>query len=139
MAKKKQDELEELENSYRQLAGKPKAKKKANGAVIAMITVAILLLAGIGIHGLVWGSFPDGMLTMPNVTMAGMELGGMSRKEAKEVLAQLDYANSTMAVTVEDSTLVLTGAEAGLAPDWHSAVNRAWFQSEGAILIFSPI
>ena len=138
MAKKKQDELEELENSYRQLAGEPKKKRKKSGGIVALVSLAILLLAVIVGYGMIWGSFLDSFLTMPSVTVAGLDLSGMNRKEAKEALAQLDYANSMMAVTVEDSTLVLTGSEAGLNPDWNTAVNQAWFLSEGGVFDISP-
>lgn len=129
--KKKPDELEQLEQSYRQLAGEPKNKKPRKG-ILAIVSIALVLaLAGLCAYGLIGGSFLDGLLTMPDVTVAGIDLGGMSRKDAKQALEQLDYANTPMTVTVEDTVMTITPAQAGIAPDWNQLVNKAWFQSEG--------
>jgi len=130
MAKKKNaDELEQLEQSYRQLAGAPKTKKRRNGPLAALCIVLALILLGMCTYGLVWGSYFDGLLTMPDVTIAGLELGGMNRREAKQALEQLDYG--AMTVTVKDTVMTLTAQQVGAAPDWNKIVNNAWFQSAG--------
>ena len=124
--KKKTDELSELDQAYSSIAGK-KAKAKKNGSSAALIVIScILLLATIG--GAVWFIFCDHWLKMPDVTVAGVNMSGMTRHEAKLLLEQMvteRYGTETMTVSVSDTTLTLPAADMQVQIDVDKAINYA--------------
>jgi len=124
----KSSEMTELENSYRSIAGKKAAKKsKPQTSNILIIVVCFLLLVGIGLG--VWFLFSDNWFTMPDVTVAGKSMAGMTKKEAKTLLNQLvddRYGTETMTITVMDMTLELPASEADIQIDVHKAINNAY-------------
>ena len=111
MARKKKkspvDELSELDSAYEKMVGQQAIKKKKSPALL--IVLLSLLLVAILVVG-VWLLFSDHWLVMKDVTVAGISMEGMTKKEAKASLAQLAddrYATETMVVTVMDTTLEL--------------------------------
>lgn len=125
---KRSNEMSELENSYRSIAGKKAAKKgKKQTSNVLIILVCSLLLVGVGLG--VWFLFSDSWFTMPDVTVAGKNMGGMTKKEAKVLLQQLvddRYSTETMTITVMDMTLELPASEADIDIDVHKAINNAY-------------
>lgn len=132
MARKKkinyEDELNELDESYYQLAGSKKAKAKRNpliGVCIFLIAIAL----GMGCLCIAcFGSLFDSFLSMGNVTIGSTDLRGMTKQEAKKALAvmQQEYQQKPMVIRVMDSSVELTGKEAKLVFDANAAVNAAF-------------
>ena len=127
----KTNEVSELENSYRSIAGKKATKKsKSQTSNVLIVAVCFLLLVGIGLG--VWFLFSDSWLTMPDVTVAGKSLAGMTKKDAKTLLNQLvedRYRTETMTISVEGISLELPASEANVQIDVHKAINAAYHGS----------
>ena len=130
MARKKKkspvDELSELDSAYEKMVGQQAIKKKKSPALL--IVLLSLLLVAILVVG-VWLLFSDHWLVMKDVTVAGISMEGMTKKEAKASLAQLAddrYATETMVVTVMDTTLELEAKGAGIEIDANAAIDEAY-------------
>jgi len=124
--KKKTDELSELDQVYRSIAGKQAAPKRSSGATVLIVISCILLLAAIG--GAVWFMFCDHWLKMPDVTVAGVNMQNMTRQEAKELLSQMvleQYGTETMTVTVSNTTISLPASDAQVQINVDRAINYA--------------
>ena len=150
MAKKKKPEIDEeteLDMAYTSITGyKPKRlRKKQKKAAIPLVILAVaLLLIGIGIGGwymAVYGTMFDGLLTMGDVTIAGIPMQGMTKKEATTLLSgtvEAVYLQKPVTVQVADTTLELTPAQAGLAPDAAGAVAAAYREGATGVFDFLP-
>lgn len=138
--KKQPDELEELDKIYRDLTGAPAVpgKKRPLGIIFLCILLALLLAAGICVYGVLFGSLLDDYLTMGDISVAGVSLAGMTRKEAKEALRQTPYPTTDMTVSVLDTAITLTPADTGIAPDMDSAVNAAWRSGAAGVFDVTP-
>ena len=140
MAKKakKFNEEQELEQSYRKKAGrfekaKPvKAKKRGNGLVIAIcILIPILLLGAAACYFLMpgMGSIIDNGLILDNVTVAGVNVGGLSKEEATAKVNQAltdSLWKDTITVTVLDQQIALTPEITQVKLDVEAAVEAAY-------------
>lgn len=127
--KKNNDELNELDEAYYQLAGKKKATaKKKNPLVTACVVLAVLALAMVCFMIACFGSLFDSFLPMGNVTVGNTSLRGMTKLEAKQALAamQQEYLEKPMVIRVLDSSVELTGEEAKIVFDVSEAVNAAF-------------
>lgn len=130
MARKKKaqaDELSELDSVYRNMVGEQTAPKGKRSSALLITILSILLAAIIG--AAVWLLFSDSWLTMQDVTVAGISMNGMTKKEAKASLSALveeKYAHETMTVTVLDTTLEIPAQDAGIEIDVNSAINQAY-------------
>lgn len=127
MARKKNtDELSELDQAYSSIAGKKPKAKHGKGSAFLIVVSCILLLATIG--GVVWFVFCDHWLKMPDVTVAGVNMTGMTRHDAKLLLEQIvteRYGVETMTVTVSDTTVTLPAAEMQIQIDVQKSINYA--------------
>ena len=108
--------------------GSPAKKKSGNGKVAALVAAAVVCLAvfGVAIYAYVLHSSGD---IFPNVYVAGVNIGGMSREEATEaVQAAVDqtYGTSTLTVQLPDRTLSFAPAETQVSLDVEQAVEEAW-------------
>lgn len=110
-------------------AAKPAKKKGGNKGKIAAITVATLaalvILGGLG-YALMVHSSGD---ILPGVSVAGVDVGGMSREEAKAAVQQAvnaTYGTETLTVTLPDRTLSFTPADTKASVDVDKAVEAAW-------------
>ena len=138
MAQKKkntnEDELNELDEAYYQLAGKKKAaaNKKKPLVAICIVLSALVLVMGCAVIAC-FGSLFDSFLPMGNVTVGNTSLRGMTKQEAKKALSamQQEYLEKPMVIRVLDSSVELTGAEARLVFDADEAVNAA-FRNPGS-------
>ena len=138
MAQKKkntnEDELNELDEAYYQLAGKKKAaaNKKKPLVTVCIVLSALVLVMGCAVIAC-FGSLFDSFLPMGNVTVGNTSLRGMTKQEAKKALSamQQEYLEKPMVIRVLDSSVELTGAEARLVFDADEAVNAA-FRNPGS-------
>ena len=129
MARKKKaniDELSELEGTYNQIVGKPKANKKRRP--ILLIVLLSILLVAILVAG-AWILFSDHWLTLEDVTVAGIPMNGLTKHEAKIQLkdkAESVYRSEAMQVTVLDTVITITPEEAGIQIDADKAIDAAY-------------
>ena len=102
-------------------------KKSLKGLWIALAVVVLLTALGAG----AWFFLGDYFLTMKDVTVAGISMEGMTKKEAKKALAKTlsgIYAKETMKVTVLDTTLEIAPKDAAVSVDVNKAVNQAYLK-----------
>lgn len=127
--KKNNDELNELDEAYYQLAGKKKAAaKKKNPLVILCVVLCVIALAMACFMVACFGSLFDSFLPMGNVTVGNTSLRGMTKLEAKNALAamQQEYQEKDMVIRVLDSSVELSGTDAKIVLDINEAVNAAF-------------
>lgn len=127
----RQDEFAELEKSYKKTAGKyakKSVKKSHNGLVIAIcILIPVLLIGALGFY--FFTQEVDDNLIMDNVSIAGIDVGGMTKEEAISAVqfAVIDQlAKQPMVVTVLDQQLELTPDLTGVTLDAEAAVEAAY-------------
>lgn len=107
---------------------RPGKGKKA--ALICLISAAVVLVIGL-ILG-VWyfaGDLGDDKLILNNVTAAGINLGGMTKDEAKTALhraTDLTYSTESMVIHLPDTTLELSPKDTGVLLDVDAAVEEAY-------------
>ncbi len=140
MAKKKHspDELEELEQAYTRITGyKPKyqakgQKKPAKMIVTCIVLACILALCVLFLFTANYTSLLDGVLKMKAVTVGGIDLEGMTKAEAKQLLADVAdrICTEDLVIRVMDTTAVLSPADTQIQADMAEAVNAAF--REGA-------
>ena len=138
--KKQQDELEELDRIYSDLTGGPVAPRKRHpfGIVMVCITAALLIAGGLCVYGALFGSLFDDYLTMGDVSIAGVSLEGMTKREAKEALRQTAYTETPMVITVLETSVTLTPADTAIAPDMDRAVNGAFRSGSTGVFDVTP-
>lgn len=135
MAKKKTkyDEVEELDQAYHKITGyKPKyqaqhQKTPTKGLALCVVLVFILALGGLFLLTANYGTLLDGILKMKPVTIGGIDMGGMTKAEAKQALSDLSdrLCSESMVIEVLDSRLELSPAYTQIQPDAEKAVNAA--------------
>ena len=119
-------------------AAKPAKKKGGNKGKIAAITVATLvalvILGGLG-YALMVHSSGD---ILPGVSVAGVDVGGMSREEAKAAVQQAVNATyGTETLTVTPSTVSSTGGRSPFSPK-PSSKEMGWnWETESSSSTFS--
>lgn len=132
--KKTEDELKQLDEAYYQLSGTKKASGKRKPLITACVCVGVLALVVGCFFIACFGSLFDSFLPMGNVTVGNTSLRGMTKQEAKQALTamQREYGENPMVIRVLDSTVELTGKEAGIVFDANAAVNAA-FRNPGCV------
>ncbi|MBQ2997120.1 MAG: VanW family protein [Oscillibacter sp.] len=129
MARKKKakvDEVQELDTAFTSMVGQKPAPKKPHSKLM-IVLLSILLAAIVG--SAVWLLFSDNWLVMKDVTVAGISMNGLTKKEAKARLQQMAdevYASQTMQVTVLDTTVSLSAEDSGVQIDVNKAINAAY-------------
>lgn len=108
----------ELDRAYAQLTGRPVRKRKKRSPWPALLCIVLLLtvLGGLVYAGYRYTALFDDILTMPDVTMAGISMEGKTKQQAKAALeaAAAEYAATDMVVQVRDTQLCIAPAQAGL-------------------------
>ena len=122
MAKKKTskyDEIEELDRVYNSLT-KP-AKKKAKTSLLSVLTVLLLVVVGGFMVFLFLDKKPEPEpQKLAAITVAGVDLSGMTLEEAKQALEQATfdtYSQMDMVILVDDHEYRLTPAKTGATLD----------------------
>lgn len=129
-----QREEEELERSYRNVSPSRKRTRKAKrgshaGAVIA-ICIAMLAIA-IGIFAAcfyITNNVEEGLI-LENVSIAGVDVGGMTKDEALYAVRRATdntYTQTTMIVRIGEDQVEISPAESGISLDVSSAVDAAY-------------
>ena len=108
---------------------KPAMSRKDRNTVIALFSVAGVLLIGIIIALCLMLSGPaDNELILNNVYVAGVNIGGMTQAQAKSALSEVakNYEQLAMVVKVLDTEVSLTPAGTGAKLDIDAAVKAAY-------------
>ena len=105
-------------------------RKKSNITLICLCSVvAVLLLAIVaGMWFVLSGGLDDGLI-LQNVTVAGVDVGGMTPEQATAALQQataLTYTQQDMEVTLPDTVLTLSPADTGAKLDVAALVEAAY-------------
>ena len=119
-------------NTYHETDYAPKKKKK-KGRAAALITLCIAALAlvaasVVGVWYFVLGGTDDGLI-VSNVTVAGMNLGGMTKEQASVAIhraTDLTYTSENMVIELPDCTMEFTPAESGAQLDVDAVVEAAY-------------
>lgn len=126
-------EEQELETSYKKTAGKYaktpiKPKKQRNGWIIAIcISIPLIILAVTGYFFFMYE--PDNQLILDNVTIAGVDVGGMTKEQAITAVQNgvaEKYGTQPLVVTIVDEQLELTPDLTGFSLDIPAAVEEAY-------------
>ena len=104
--------------------------KKNMALLISLCSAAAIVLIGIIITVVVmFGNFGDDGLILPNVTVGGVNVGGMTRKEAETALrraTELTYTKEDMVIQLPDGDLLLTPANTGAKLNVEAAIDAAY-------------
>ena len=135
----------ELERSFRSVAGKyaRKKQKKKNSSVAVGIVVAglVLLVAVIGIIFTVIGKTnKSNEPASLNMTIAGLDISGMSKKEVLEAVEQRfadTYDTKTMTLTVGEDSVKLSPELTGASLDAKDYVDALFFSADPTLVRLS--
>ena len=130
-----QNEELELERAYRKASGgkytkkgEQKSKSRALSVIVICLCVVLLLSAGfLGYLALGGGMEKDKML--PNITIMGVNIGGMTKDEATIAMNQAFdsvYAQSSMQIRLLEHSTTLTADAAGIKLDAAAAADAAY-------------
>lgn len=128
-------EVDELEQSYKKVTGGKYAKKTTGSgkgrktAIIAICAVIVLIVAGVGFGYFYFGSDIAPGKILDNVTVLGVDIGGMSREEAvSAVQAEVDtiYGQNTMVVQMLEHSAEIPADVSGIAVDAQGIVDLAY-------------
>ncbi len=117
-------EVQELETAYQKAAKKPGKKAPAVIILVLLLIISICVLAGC------FGSskLEDGII-MNNVTVAGINVGGMSKEEAASAIrlsAADSYTTNPMVVVIVDQQVELSPEVTKASLDVEAAVEAAY-------------
>lgn len=115
------------ENAY---VPQPVPRRKRSVLIITLCSIVALLLAGIigGVLFIMSGGLDDGLI-LPNVYVAGVNVGGMTPEQATAKLQQttaMTYTETDMEVKLPDTTLTFSPKDTGAALNVTAAVEAAY-------------
>jgi hypothetical protein len=115
-------EVVDLDETFMTIAGSPPAKHKKSSASTILVSIACVILLGAILTG-VWLLFSENWLTMDPMTIVGVDVGGMTMKDAKVALQNsfAKYRVNPVTVTVMDTTLEIEPAAVGATLDADTA------------------
>jgi len=125
----------ELENAYKKISGSTRntskmSADKKRGASIVTLCICIAIVISLLIFGYLYmfsGVTPGKILD--NVSVAGIDVGGMTKSEAATALQNAignSYSEETMVVTLLDNSVQLTPELTGVKLDIDAAVDVAY-------------
>lgn len=109
-------------------AGKKAAAQGSSGKKIAIIIGAVALAIIIGVFGYAAAVAKSGNI-FPGVTVAGVNVGGMSKEEATAAVQEAvdsTYGSTALEVKLPDRTLSFTPESTNVTLDVAGAVEEAW-------------
>ncbi len=126
-----QDNLSELDMPEEDvLIPSPTIQKNKKIRLIALCSAAVVVLIGLFTAGwFLLGTLADDGKILSNVTVAGVNLGGMTKEEAIRALTNATsdtYTVKDMVVELPNDTLTLPAAQTGAALNIEAAVETAY-------------
>ncbi len=125
--KNAQNELSQVEQTYAQIAGSKAQKTKVPTSTVLICIACGLLLVGILVG--IWFLFSDNWLTMKDVTVGGINMNGMTKREAKDALTQMvedRFQKEPLVITVQDTTVEFAPRDSDIQVDVNAAINDAY-------------
>lgn len=124
-------ETERVERSYQRTSGKRKGKFRKNKqkASIIAICAAIAVFIVIIVAAIFLFSDNNGNLILKNVSVAGVNVGGMTKDEAAAAISKATegtYTKIPMVVKVLDSSIEISPANSGAKLDVDAATDAAY-------------
>ena len=131
----------EMDRTFREVTGQsgddvatettsPAVARNKKIILISLCSVAVVLLIGaIVAVSFLTGVLGDDGLILNNVTVAGVNLGGMTRAEAEDAIrsaTQNTYTQQDMVIVLPETTLTLSPANTGAQLDVEAAVKAAY-------------
>ena len=109
-------------------AAHKKKKKRVNPALIVLIValvLAIAVFAGLGIYAMRYANYDK---ILPNVYVAGVDVGGMTKDEAKSAIEEAlsGTTQQSLNVNLPDQTLTFTPEQDTVLVDVDQAVDAAY-------------
>ena len=109
----------------------PVIRRNRKIMLVSLISLFVVVVIGLAltVGYFFGGGITDNGLILQNVTVAGVNLGGMTREQAVETLhaaTDLTYTNLDMVVVLPDTTITLTPMQTGAALDVNAAVEAAY-------------
>ena len=121
---------EELGEAPEEEVSEAPAGKNKKVILISLCSVAVVVLIGlVAAIGFLLGGDKDDGLILNNVTVAGVNLGGMTQEEAVRVLRAATndtYTRQDMVVVLPDTTLTLSPADTDAKLDVEAAAEAAY-------------
>ena len=108
----------------------PAPRKKRGALIITLCAIVAVLLIGTiaGVLFVMNGGLDDGLI-LPNVSVAGVDLGGMTKEQATAALQQattLTYSETDLEVELPDTILTLSPEDTGAKLNIEAAVEAAY-------------
>lgn len=124
-------ETDRVERSYQRTSGNRRRKSSKNQQRTSIIAIcaAIVVFIGILIAAIFLFGDSDDNLILRNVSVAGVNVGGMTKEEAIAAVseaAENTYTNTTMVVTVLDTSIEISPANSSAKLDVEAAVDAAY-------------
>ena len=112
-------------------ATKPPKKKKNIGKIILLVLLSLILVAMLGVVGYLsyFGLNTDDQLILNNITVHGVNLGGMTQEEANAAIRQMTdstYAQQDMVLNVNGTEIHFTPGDTGAMLDVDGIVATAY-------------
>lgn len=111
----------------------PRKKRRRRRRRVNLLPICLLLVLILGgLIFLAWqmrfGTQLDARLPMPNVTIGGISMEGLTKKEAKDLLRPIQEAcaNTPLEIQVQDDIHSFTAKDMGLSPNTDKAVDDAY-------------
>lgn len=120
----------DLVKTYHQISGKPKKSGKKVFATVLIVLVCVCLVGAGALVGYLYffsGVTPG--LIMNNVSVLGVNLGGLSKEDALHTLQNAfheEYAKQIMVVTILDQRTEIAPEAIGISLDAEGAVEAAY-------------
>lgn len=124
-------ETDRVERSYQRTAGKRRGKSGKNSQKTSIIAIcaAIVVFIGILVAAIFLFSDSNGNTILRNVSVAGVNVGGMTKEEAIAAVSSATentYTTTTMVVKVLDSSIEISPANSSAKLDVEAAVDAAY-------------
>ena len=144
MAKKKNQEndIEELENAFHNLSepgvhkkGKYAKEDSNRSSLILIVCVSLLVVAAIVGGIFVYNIIRDNQVITAKLTVAGLNISGMTRKEAEEAVSaqfQQKYESEAMIVWIDDNSVAIPYSTSSVKLDAESVIDAAVSYSQSA-------
>lgn len=140
----KKDELKELENAFQNMTGRTSCsrKKKKNTTsklLIAMILCGLVLCGMLAACALMNKGENETKIE-GNVSAAGIDLSGMTQKEAAEALAQAPNWNTPIVIQAGEKSVTLAPEDLAITLDAEAAAEAAltWSKESSGVFDLAP-
>lgn len=122
------NEIDELDQTYRSITGRNRKSKKESSASTVLLLVALALTAVFMVFCFMAGRLGQMNRKLPDVTVAAVDLSGMTRVEAAQALQipAKRYLQEDMVIRINGEEFRLTPQETGAQLDLENVLDAAY-------------